>query len=142
MLRGCWARVPFLSGDSVGISLSSAFFCGAFVFGFSTWSKNTLEGVFVFLTGEGIAFLGNNITFAAGDYSFKNNKNDKYANNLKVGSINSHRQILIFLGFDVLSSFGFFSVQIVSLIGHVARYAPSSTYNLNSKINPKYDKAN
>ena len=44
--------------------------------------------------------------------------------------------------FDVLSSFGFFSVPIVSLIGHVARYAPSSTYNLNSKINPKYDKAN
>ena len=32
-----------------------------------------------------------------------------------------------------MSSFVFFSVQIVSLIGHVARYAPSSTYNLSSK---------
>ena len=43
---------------------------------------------------------------------------------------------------SVLSSFGFFSVQIASLIGHVARYAPSSTFNLSSKIISKSDKAN
>ena len=36
-----------------------------------------------------------------------------------------------------LSSFGFFSAQIVSKISHVARYAPSFTSNFSSKINPK-----
>ena len=59
---------------------------------------------------------------------------------------------------SVLSSFGFFSVQIVSCFGHVARYVnslltpfgspviggqkPSSTFNLSSKIISKYDKVN
>ena len=41
-----------------------------------------------------------------------------------------------------LSSFGFFSAQIVSKITHVARYAPSFTSNFSSKINPKSNKAN
>ena len=36
-----------------------------------------------------------------------------------------------------LSSFGFFSAQIVSKISHVARYASSFTSNFSSKINPK-----
>ena len=41
-----------------------------------------------------------------------------------------------------LSSFGFFSAQIVSKISHVARYAPSLTSTFYSKINPKSNKAN
>ena len=41
-----------------------------------------------------------------------------------------------------LPSFGFFSAPIVSLLGHVARYAPSTTCNLTSRTIPKSDKAN
>ena len=39
-----------------------------------------------------------------------------------VGSINSHRKIYEYLSHNVLPSFGFFLVQIVSRIGNVARY--------------------
>ena len=69
------------------------------------------------------------------------------------------------LWFCVLSAFGFFSVafgfllraspiqvnlialslssvQIVSCISHVARYAPSPTFNLSSKTISKSNKAN
>ena len=75
----------------------------------------------------------------------------KHTNNgaffLKVGSKNSHlRKTIHYLlwvtKMHYLSSFGFFSAQIVSKISHVARYAPSFTSNFSSKINPKSNKAN
>ena len=46
------------------------------------------------------------------------------------------------LWFRILSAFGFFSIQIVSCISHVARYAPSPTFNLSSKTISKSNKAN
>ena len=42
----------------------------------------------------------------------------------------------------VLLSFGFFLVQNASSISRVARYTPSLTYILISKISPKSNKAN
>ena len=51
-----------------------------------------------------------------------------------MGSNNSHirkdNDLLWVTSIIVLSSFGFFSAQIVSKISHVARYAPSFTSNL------------
>lgn len=44
-------------------------------------------------------------------------------------------QKLLCLMVGVLSSFGFLSVLITSLLGHVAHYAPSSTCNLSLRIN-------
>ena len=44
-------------------------------------------------------------------------------------------QKLLCLMVGVLSSFGFLSVLITSLLGHAARYAPSSTCNLSLRIN-------
>ena len=73
-----------------------------------------------------------------------NNKKEKIRCVLKVGSNNSHirkdNDYLWVTSIIGLSSFGFFSGQIVSTIGHVARYAPSSTSNFTSKINPKANK--
>ena len=60
---------------------------------------------------------------------------------LKVGSINAHRHINEYLRVNVLPSFGFFLGQIASRIGHVARYAHSTTFNLSSKTISKSDKA-
>ena len=43
---------------------------------------------------------------------------------------------------NVLLSFCFYSVHIVSFIGRVARYTPSLTFNLPSTKKQKYNKAN
>ena len=61
---------------------------------------------------------------------------------LKAGSKNYRRHILLTTAGDVLSSFGFFSSPNVSGFGHVARYAPSTTYTCELKIIPKSNKAN
>ena len=59
-----------------------------------------------------------------------------------VGSINYHRNVKLKMRVDVLSSFRFLSVHTASIIGHIARYAPSSADTLPSKQNRKSDKAN
>ncbi len=46
------------------------------------------------------------------------------------------------MGFDVLSSTCFFLVQTVSFLSHIARYAPSKTNTLISKISGVSNKAN
>ncbi len=43
---------------------------------------------------------------------------------------------------NVLLSFCFYSVHIESIIGRVARYTPSLTFNLPSTKKQKYNKAN
>ena len=61
---------------------------------------------------------------------------------LEAGSKNYRRHILLPNESDVLSTFGFFSSPSVSRFGHVARYAPSTTYTCELKIIPKSNKAN
>ncbi len=46
------------------------------------------------------------------------------------------------MGFDVLSSTCFFLVQTVSFLSYIARYAPSVTYTLTSKISGVSNNAN
>jgi len=59
-----------------------------------------------------------------------------------VGSINYHRNIKLKLRVGVLSSFHFLSVHTISILGHIARYAPSSADTLPSIQTRKSDKAN
>ena len=61
----------------------------------------------------------------------------------KAGSINYRRiNSLIFFMKYVLLSFGFFWVQNVSSFSRVARYTPSLSCILTSKISSKSNKAN
>ena len=67
--------------------------------------------------------------YSSADYPFEmrmlQHKSCKFIDHHKVGSINAHRQIYEYLRVNVLPSFGFFLGQIVSRIGHVARYVNS-----------------
>ncbi|RGK98254.1 hypothetical protein DXC89_07755 [Prevotella disiens] len=58
------------------------------------------------------------------------------------GSINYHRILSLNFMKYVLLSFGFFLVQNVSSFSRVARYTPSLSCILTSKISSKSNKAN